>query len=129
MDPSSDSSGRFSAVAKRIGQRLLAIGGNRVELLMVEAQEERVHLLNSLFMALGVVGFSLLAGVTFSGMIVLLLWEHSPATALFALTALYAGAAGLLYGKLQSLQRDRIAFSATMAQLKKDRECLEETLS
>jgi len=45
-------------------RRLLTIGENRLELLMVEAQGERERLLRAILLALGVLAVGLLAGIT-----------------------------------------------------------------
>ena len=96
---------------------------------MVEVQEERERLLHAILLALGVAAFGLLAGVAFTGAVVVLLWSHSPWAVLLALTGLYGGAAVCLYRRLTGLLRDWKTLSATFDQLQKDRACLEKTLA
>ena len=54
MESTTASFAQLSATAKQFALRLATIGENRVELLAVEVQEEREHLLHALLLALGV---------------------------------------------------------------------------
>ena len=114
---------------KRFARRLLTIGENRIELLMVEVQEERERLLRGIVLALGVAAFGLLAGVALTGVIVVLLWGLSPVAALLLLASLYGAAAVALYRRLMLLLRDWQNLPATLDQLRKDRACLEKNLT
>jgi uncharacterized membrane protein YqjE len=107
----------------------LTIGENRLELLMVEVQEERERLLRAILLALGLAALGLLAGITLSGAIVVLLWEVSRAAALLALTGLYGVTAVCLYRRLTRLLRNWEPLPATLEQLRKDRACLEKHLA
>ena len=71
-------SGAWRAPRKQLAKRLATIGENRLELLTVELQEERQHLRDSILMAFGVTAFGLLAALTLSAAIVVLLWAWSP---------------------------------------------------
>lgn len=128
MEPATISLGQFAASARRFVRRLLTIGENRLELMMVEVQEQRERLLHAILLALGVAAFGLLGGVTLTGAVVVLLWEVSHVAALLVLTGLYAAAAVLLYWRLTVLLRDWKNLPATLDQLRKDRECLEKSL-
>jgi uncharacterized membrane protein YqjE len=121
--------GQLVETSKRFARRLLAIGGNRVELLMVEVQEERARLLHAILLALGVAAFGLLAGGALTGAIVVLLWETSRVAVLLVLTSLYGATAAWVYRRLTLLLRDWQNLPATLDQLRKDRECLEKTLT
>ncbi len=98
-----------SVSSKHVVQRLLTIGENRLELLAVEVQEERERLLHALLMALGVAAFGLLATMTFTAAIVVLLWAASPAVVLLTLTVLGMAAApcGSASGSLDSCATGR----------------------
>jgi uncharacterized membrane protein YqjE len=98
LEQSTVTLGRLALTSKDFARRLLSTGENRLELLMVEVQEERVRLLRAMLQALGVAAFGLLAGVALSGMIVVLFWDFSPVTVLLALTALYGTVAGRIAG-------------------------------
>ncbi len=78
MEPPPSNAGQLVETSKRFARRLLTIGENRFELLMVEVQEERERLLRAILLALGVAAFGLLAGVALTGAIVVLFWEVSP---------------------------------------------------
>jgi uncharacterized membrane protein YqjE len=113
---------------KRIAQRMFIIVENRLQLLMVEAQEERERVFLAILLALCAGAFGLLAGVALTVVIAVVLWEHSPIIALLALVALYTIAAMVFCGRLFRLQRDWQTLPGTLEQLKKDRQCLEKTL-
>ena len=119
---------QLGATSKHIARRLLSIGENRLELLTLEVQEERERLLHAFLLALGVVAFGLLAGIAFTGMVVVLFWDYSPVAALLTLTGLYGVAAAVLCRRLTGWLRDWQTLSATLDQLRKDRACLERTL-
>jgi uncharacterized membrane protein YqjE len=128
MGTANDSFGPLAASSKCFARRLSAIGENRLELLMVEVQEERVRLLHAILLALGVAALGLLAGVALTGTIVVLFGNFSPVAVLLALTGLYAAAAVFLYQRLTVLLRDWKNLPATLEQLRKDGACLEKTL-
>jgi uncharacterized membrane protein YqjE len=128
MEQSTVNLGQLAATSKHFARRLLTIGENRLELLMVEVQQERVRLLRAILLALGVAAFGLLAGVALTGTIVLLFWKLSPVAVLLALTSLYGAAAAFLHRRLTVLLRDWQNLPATLDQLRKDRACLETIL-
>jgi len=128
MEPGTVNLGQLAATSKRFARRLLTIGENRFELLMVEVQEERVRLLRAIVLALGAAAFGLLAGVALTGTIVVLFWNFSPVAVLLALTGLYGTAAVFLYRRLTVVLSDWQNLPATLEQLRKDRACLEKTL-
>lgn len=113
---------------KVLARRLMVIGENRLELLLVELQEERAKLLHGVVLALAIATFGLLAGIAFSALLVVLLWDRYPVAVLVALTVLYTGAAVVLYVRLQGFLRDWRMLSATLDQLQKDRAGLESLL-
>jgi len=119
---------QLGATSKHIARRLLTIGENRLELLTLEVQEERERLLHAFLLALGVVAFGLLAGIAFTGVVVVLFWDYSPVAALLTLTGLYGVAAAVLYRRLTGWLRDWQTLSATLDQLRKDRAGLEKVL-
>jgi uncharacterized membrane protein YqjE len=128
METATDNFRPFGASSKRLAQRLLTIGENRLELLMVEVQEEREHLLRAILLALGVAVFSFLAGVALTVGLVVWLWQLSPVAVLLILTVLYAAMAGYFYRRFTLLLRDWQTLPATLDQIRKDRACLESIL-
>ena len=129
MESGNANPGRLVDTSKRFARRLLAMGANRFELLMVEVQEERERLLRAILLALGVAALGLLTGITLTAAIVVLLWELSRAGALLALTVLYGAAAVCLYRRLTLLLRNWENLPVTVEQLRKDRACLEKHLA
>ena len=113
---------------KNIARRLLTIGENRLELLAVEVQEDRERLLRAFLFALGAVALGLLAGMTLTAAIAVLLWAYSPAATLLTLSGLYGVAAVYLCRRLIGLLRDWQTLPASLDQLRKDRACLEKIL-
>ena len=129
METSSDTVPHLADASKRLAQRALVICENRLELLMVEVQEERERILRAIWLVLGAAAFCLLAGIALTVVIVVALWQQSLIAALLILTALYTIAAVCFYGRLTRLQRDWQTLPTTLDQLRKDRECLEENLN
>jgi uncharacterized membrane protein YqjE len=129
METAATGFGQLVETSKRFARRLFGIVENRLELLLVEVQEERERLLHAILLALGVAAFGLLAGITLTAAIVVLLWPHSPAAVLLSLTGLYGVAAVCLYRRLTGILRDWRNLPATLDQLKKDRACLEQNLA
>lgn len=119
---------QLAATLKRFARRAMTVGENRLELLMVEVQEERERLLHVILLALGVATFGLLAGIALTAALVVWLWKCSPVAVLLTVTGLYGLAAVLLYRRLTLLLRDWQTLSATLDQLRKDRACLEKSL-
>jgi uncharacterized membrane protein YqjE len=128
MGESTVSFTHLTAASKQLAQRLLTIGENRLELLAVEVQEERVRLLHAFLLALAVAAFGLLAGVALSAAIVVLGWPYSHVAVLLALTGLYGAAGICFYWRLARWMRDWQTLSASLDQLRKDRACLERIL-
>lgn len=128
MDTATGSFKQLAMASNHLARRLLNIGENRLELLMVEGQEEIMRLLRAILLALGMAALGLLAGVTFTGVVVVLFWNFSPVAVLLALTGLYGAATAVLYWRFAALVRDWQNFPATLDQLRKDRACLEQTL-
>jgi uncharacterized membrane protein YqjE len=129
MEPTTISAEPLADTTKRFARRLLTIGENRLELLMVEVQEERERLLRSFFLALGVAIFGLLAGITLTAAIAVLFWPISPLAALITLACLHGLAALWLQRRLAVLLSNWQIFPANLEQLRKDRLCLEENLA
>ena len=128
METAAVSFKQLGTTSKHFARRLLTIGENRLELLTLEVQEERKHLLHAIVLALGVAAFGLLAGVALTGAIVVILWDFSPVAALLMLTGLYGAAAVVLYRRLTGLLSHWQSFAATLDQLRKDRAGLEKAL-
>jgi uncharacterized membrane protein YqjE len=117
------------ASPKHFARQLLVIAENRVELLMVEVQEERERLLRAILLALGVAVFGFLTGAALTVALVVMLWSLSPIAVLLTLSLLYGATAVFLYRHFTILQRSWETLPATLEQLRKDRACLENYLA
>lgn len=124
--PETDSS--LADATKRIVWRLMAIGHNRSELLMVEIQEERERARIIVFLASGIGVLGLLAGISLTALIVCVAGSHA-FIALICLTVCYFCGAVFFYLKLMRLLHAWESLEGTRNQLEKDRECLENQLS
>ncbi|HTR43036.1 MAG TPA: phage holin family protein [Pseudomonadales bacterium] len=113
---------------KRVAWRLLAIGHNRAELLMVEIQEERERALQVILLVSAIAVLGILAGITITAVVVCAAGPHL-LTTLIILTVIYITGTVLFLIKLTRLQRNWEMLSSTRDQLQKDRECLEEHLT
>jgi uncharacterized membrane protein YqjE len=129
MEDSTVNLRQLATTSKTFARRLLTVGENRLELLTVEVQEERERLLHAFLLALGVATFGLLAGLTLTATIVVLLWAWSPWAALLILTGVYTIAGICLYRRLIGVMRNWQTLSASLDQLRKDRACLEQILT
>ena len=129
MEESTASFQQLAATSKHFVRRLATISENRLELLAGELQEERERLLHAFLLALGVAAFGLLAGITLTAAIAVLFWTWSPVAVLLILTGLYGVAGICLYRQLTGLLQNWHTLSASLDQLRKDRDCLEKLLA
>jgi uncharacterized membrane protein YqjE len=120
--------GQLAATSKHFARLVLTAGENRLELLMVEVQQERERLLSALFLAIGVAAFGFFAGIALAMTLVVVLWDIAPVAALLAVGSLAAGISIFLYRRLSVLRRDWKSLPATFDQFRKDCECLERKL-
>lgn len=124
MNEPQESASGLSQSLRQLVDRTLELVENRVELAVVEFQEERLRLINAALFLFGVmvcVGMLLLLltlGVLF------LFWDNGRWYAFGVLTAAYAGGGFFCWRRLAELFRGHTAFSATLDQFKKDRQWL-----
>jgi len=123
MDIPSVSEMPLAGPAKRLLHRLLAIGENRLQLVVTEVQEERDYILDVICLAVGVAALGLLAGMAFAAALVVLLWQSGPVLTLGLLGVLFGIGGLVLLGRLNVLRHRQDTLAATLDQLQKDREC------
>ena len=104
---------------------VLAILQNRFELLVVELQEERVRLFNALLLVAGVAALGCLTLATTTVTLLVMVWIKYRVAGLAAMSFLLLAAALVAYWRLRVRLKNWTPFSETLAELKKDRECLE----
>jgi uncharacterized membrane protein YqjE len=106
--------------AANLLRRFLVIGENRLELLMVEVQEERAKLFLSMVLSFAAAAFGLLTMIGLSAVVVLLLRDYSLLVVVASLTALYAAVTTGIVIYLARLMKDGLPLSCTLDQLRKD---------
>ena len=99
---------------------------NRVELFLVEWQEERLRLLDALLLLMAGSVCALMALIMATFTVVLIFWDTHRVLVLTLLTLAYAGAAATAFGILHSRWRRWRAFATTLEQIKKDHSCFKE---
>ena len=123
--PAQQSQGILASL-QRLLRTVLSIAQNRLELLLVEVQEERARVIEAFLLTAGVVAFAsmTLALITFA--VVAVFWENHRVAVLVSLSLLYLVATLVAYWRLQHRLKNWPAFSATLAELKKDKAWLDE---
>ena len=114
------------ASLRRLFRTVLSIAQNRLELLLVELQEERWRLFNALLLVGGVL---ILAGMTLmvaTVTLVVVCLEAERLDLLIALMLAYLAATVICFWRLRMRLKNWAPFSATLAELKKDKACLDE---
>lgn len=110
---------------RRIGESSVALLRNRFELFTVEWQEEKLRLL-SLFVWLALAAVIGLAGVLIGLMaLAFWLWTTTGYAGVIGLVVTAIGiACGILWGIRRNIQTGPSPFSQTVAEFRKDGECL-----
>lgn len=121
MDTPGEKGAGIFASLKRLLSTVLAIAQNRLELFLVETQEERARFFELLLLAGLVIGLALLslAMVTFA--LVILCLRANRFDLLAGLILLCLLATGGLFWRLRTRLKTWTPFSATLAELKKDK--------
>jgi len=126
MDEPGESTLGFLASLGRLLKTVRAVGRNRVELFFVEWQEERWWFFDTLVLA-GVVlilALTTLIAATFT--IVYVCAKADRLDLVIALILLYLAATIFSFWRLRSRLKKWEPFGATLAELKKDKACLDE---
>lgn len=110
---------------RALGDTLLASAQERVELVSLELQEEKLRLVQT-FLGISVAVFAVAMTLTFASLtLVFLFWESARLAVLGGLTLLYLGAAVAAVVSLRRyLARQPQPFAATIEELKADRACI-----
>lgn len=124
-DPGEAQGGIFASLG-RLRKTFFAIAHNRLELLLVELREERWRFFDVLLLAglvLILVAMTLLVATV---AIVLLCVQAERLDLVAWLTAIYLVAAIIGYWRLRNRLKNWDPFSATLAEIKKDKACWDE---
>ncbi|MCW5558930.1 MAG: phage holin family protein [Verrucomicrobiae bacterium] len=122
-DPETAVSGLPGSLRK-LARHALATGENRLELLRVELQEERLRAFKSIGLSLAVAVLGLLAGISLTVTIVVLFWDYSRLWPILCLTGLYTGLAWVLFRSLRHQLQTWQTLPETFHQLRRDLEAL-----
>ena len=111
--------GWFGSVRRFLGTGA-AVLRNRIELLAVELQEERLRLISALLLAATLLVFALLTLVMLTFTVLLAAGEEHRFIAAAVITAVYGVSTLAAYWRLRTKLKHWSAFSATRAELQKD---------
>jgi uncharacterized membrane protein YqjE len=110
---------------RRLAATVLAIFQNRLELLVVELQEERGRLFNALLLTAAIVALGFFTLALAVSALVVVVWVECGLKGLFALSGLGLFSTLLAYWRLRVRLKNWPLLSGTLAELKKDRESME----
>jgi len=120
--------GLFSSL-KRLLDSSLATLQNRIELFAVELHEEKCRLIEVIILAAALVALATLTLTLVTFTVVVLLWDNARLAALITLGVIYLAATVCVCRALLVRLKGPKPLSATLEELKKDRECLDITKS
>jgi uncharacterized membrane protein YqjE len=128
MEAPTDRPPSLLASSQRLWRTILAIAANRLELLLVELEEERRRVVQTLLLAvaLAVLGLMTLLVATFT--VIFVFGEERRTSVLLILSSLYALGTLGAYWRLHRLVNSGSAFSASLAEFKKDKTWVEEKM-
>lgn len=126
MDETPHAGGGILAALKRMLKTLRDVLENRVELFIVEWKEERLRLFETLLLAAMGTVCALMALVMVTLTLVMVFWDTHRVLVVVLLTAGDAGASVTAFALLRSRLRKSQPFSATLDQIRKDRECFDK---
>ena len=110
---------------RRVGATILAIFQNRLELLVVELQEERIRLFNALLLLAGIVVMGALTLALGLSAAIVIVWDKFGVRGLWGLSGLGLVITLLAYWRLRVWLKNWPLLAGTLAELRKDRNSLE----
>jgi uncharacterized membrane protein YqjE len=115
----------FLSSLRSLGDGLLASAQDRLELVSIELQEEKLRLIRMFVWVSAIVFLGMMAVVFGSLTLVYLFWESARLAVLGGLTVFYAGAlVVMIVAFRRHLARQPDPFSATRQELGEDRACI-----
>ena len=126
MEETGESTPGVFASLRRLLKTVLAIAQSRLELLLVEAQEERWRFFDALLLAGVVLILTLMTLMAATVTIVVLCVRADRLDLVVALVLVYLAGTILSFWRLRTRLKNWAPFSATLAELKKDKACLDE---
>jgi uncharacterized membrane protein YqjE len=110
---------------RRLLKTVLAIAQNRLELLLVELQQERWRFFDALLLAGAVLILSAMTLMVATITVVVVCVEAKRLDLLIVLTLVCLAATIVAYWRLRARLKTWAPFSGTLTELKKDKACLE----
>lgn len=110
---------------QRVGTTVLAIIQNRLELLIVELQEDRIRLFETLLMVAAIVALGFFTLTLVAAGVIVLVWKEFGVAGLFVLAGVGLIATLLVCWRLRVRLMNWPVLAGTLAELRKDREWLE----
>ena len=114
------------ASLRRVLETVLAIAQNRLELLLVELQQERWRFFDALLLAGAVLILAAMTLMMATLTLVVVCVEKKRLDLLIGLTLLYLVAVIVAFWRLRTRLKNWTPFSATLGELKRDKACLGE---
>ncbi len=124
-EPGQSREGVFASF-RRLLKTVLAIAQNRLELLLVELQQERWRFFDALLLAGAVLILSAMTLMVATITLVVVCVEAKRLDLLIALMLLCLAATIVAFWRLRTLLKNWAPFSGTLTELKKDKACLDE---
>jgi uncharacterized membrane protein YqjE len=126
MDEEGESTPGILASLGRLLVTVIAVAQNRLELLLVELREERWRLFDTLLLAGVVLILATMTLMTATVTIVVVCVRAERLDLVVALVLLYLAGTIFSLWRLRVRLKTWVPFSATLAELKKDKACLED---
>jgi uncharacterized membrane protein YqjE len=123
MDEENNRENGLLSTATHMARTLREAVGNRIELFLLEAKEDRLKLFDALCWAVVAAGLALMTMILVTFTIVVIFWDTYRISALVVLSLLYAAGATVAIARLRARLQRWESFPATMEQLQKDRAC------
>lgn len=125
-EPGERGGGTIASLGRLI-RTVLTVAQNRLELLLVEFREQRWQFLNALLLAVLVLLLAAMTLLTATVLIVVVCVKAGRLDLVLGLTAVYLVATVVGGCRLRKRLKNWAPFSATLAELKKDKACWDET--
>lgn len=126
MDPRPSSSPSLLGSLREFVDGIIGSVHDRLDLLAVELHEEKYRLIQIFIWISSIVFLAMLTTVFASLVLVVVFWETARVAVVCSLAGVYLVAlAGAIIGFRHYLKRQPKPFSATLSELKKDRECIQ----
>ena len=119
--------GGIVEILRRIGNSVVGLLHTRAELFAVEWQEEKLRAIRLLVWVAAAITLAVAGLLVATGALALLLWEKAGFWGLVALAVATTGSAAIILTQVKrSLRQGPIPFAETIAEFRKDAECLRQ---